>query len=76
MKLPSWLDPYTEPARLRAIWAAVVALLGTLGVVINTDLNGVVEAVIVVVATLVPLLQGESTRAVVSPARGDHDLAA
>jgi Mg/Co/Ni transporter MgtE len=54
-----------EPARLRAIWIAVVALLATAGVSVSADLDAKVTAVIGVLAVLLPLLQGESTRAAV-----------
>jgi Mg/Co/Ni transporter MgtE len=54
-----------EPARLRAIWIAVVALLATAGVSVSADLDAKVTAVIGVLAVLLPLIQGESTRAAV-----------
>ena len=63
---------YVEPARLRAIATAVVALCAALGVVLPFDLPGIAEAAIGVLAVLLPLLQGEVTRAaVVSPQRAD-----
>lgn len=72
MKLPSWLSPYTEPARLRAVWTALAALLAALGLTLSTDLNVAVDAVINVVALVLPLIQGRATRAVVySPATFD-----
>lgn len=72
MKLPDWLNPYTEPARLRSVWAALANLLATLGIAVSVDLNGAVEALIVLVGIAVPLLQGRSTRAAVySPASFD-----
>lgn len=74
MKFPTWLDPYTEPARLRAVWAAVVGLLAALGINLTADYHNAVEALIVLVGVAVPLIQGSSTRAAVhSPA--SHDAA-
>lgn len=76
MKLPDWLHPYTEPARLRAVWAALAALLGALGIVVTQDLHGAVEAAIVLVGVVIPLVQGRSTRAAVySPATHDQAVA-
>lgn len=72
MKLPSWLSPYTEPARLRAVWTALAALLASLGLTLSTDLDVAADAVINLVAVVLPLLQGRSTRAAVfSPATFD-----
>lgn len=63
---------YTEPARLRAIATAVVALATSLGIVLPLDLPGIAEAGIGVLAVVLPLIQGETTRAaVVSPQRAD-----
>lgn len=56
-----------EPARIRAVWTAVVALLLALGVTVSEDIDGAVQAGIVVVAAVLPLIQGEATRAKVSP---------
>lgn len=56
-----------EPARVRAVWVAVVALLVSLGVTVQTDLDSAVQALIVAVFTLLPLVQGETTRAKVVP---------
>lgn len=56
-----------EPARVRAVWVAIVALLVSLGVTISSDLNSAVSALIVAVFTLLPLIQGEATRAKVVP---------
>ena len=58
---------YFEPARVRAIWTAVVALAITLGVSIPADVDGKVTALIGALAVLLPLFQGEATRAVVTP---------
>jgi hypothetical protein len=67
----TWLN-YTEPARLRAIAAAVVALGAALGLTLPFDLPGAVEVILPLLAFLVPLLQGETTRAaVISPRRAD-----
>lgn len=63
---------YTEPSRVRAIVTAVVALAAALGIVLPFDLPGLAEAAIGVLAVVLPLIQGESTRAaVVSPQRAD-----
>ena len=63
-----------EPARVRAVWTAVVALLVAVGVTVNTDVDGAVQALIVAVFTLLPLIQGEATRAKVTPgAKTDAD---
>ena len=56
-----------EPARVRAVWVAVVALAVSLGVTVSTDLDSAVQALIVAVFTLLPLIQGEATRAKVVP---------
>lgn len=56
-----------EPARVRAVWAAVVALALALGVTIREDIDGAVQALIVAVFTLLPLIQGEATRGRVVP---------
>ena len=56
-----------EPARVRAVWVAIVALAVSLGVVVNTDVDSAVQALIVAVFTLLPLLQGEATRRKVTP---------
>lgn len=66
-----WLN-YTEPARIRAIVTAVVALVAALGIVLPFDLPGIAEAAIGVLAVVQALIQGETTRAaVVSPQRAD-----
>ena len=67
--MSDWLDRIRtmEPTRVRAVWVAVVALLVSIGVTINTDLDGAVQALIVAVFTVLPLIQGESTRAKVTP---------
>lgn len=56
-----------EPARLRAVYTAVLAVLATLGITIPTELDGRFVAILSAVAVLLPLLQGESTRAAVTP---------
>lgn len=67
---------YTEPAVLRGIVAALIALLGAVGVTVGTDLSGLADACIVVVSLAVPLVQAATTRAaVVSPATADADVA-
>jgi len=57
-----------EPARVRAVIAAVVGLLASLGVVVSDNLSGAAEAVIIGLLTLLPLALGESIRGKVSPA--------
>lgn len=64
MKL-SWTA--LEPARLRGIAVALVALAAALGLVLPFDLPGIAEAIIGVLAVVLPLVQGELTRAVVVP---------
>lgn len=63
----TWSD-YTEPARIRAVVTAVVQLCGALGITLGFDLPGIAEALIVVLAVALPLIQGETTRAKVTPA--------
>lgn len=67
--MSDWLNRVRElePARVRAVWTSVVALLVAVGVTVNTDVDGAVQALIVAVFTLLPLLQGESTRRKVTP---------
>ena len=57
-----------EPARVRAVVAAVVGLLASLGVVVGSDISGAAEAVLIGSLTLLPLVLGESIRGKVSPA--------
>ena len=58
-----------EPARVRAVWTAVVMLLASAGVVVGTDVDATVTGAIGLVFALLALVQGETTRAVVySPA--------
>lgn len=57
-----WTD-YTEPALLRAVGAAVLQFCGALGITLGFDLPGVIEALIVLLAVLVPIIQGIWTRA-------------
>ena len=75
--MSDWLDRIRtlEPARVRAVWVAVVALLVSIGVTVNTDLDGAVQALIVAVFTVLPLIQGESTRAKVTPVAALEDEA-
>lgn len=56
-----------EPARVRAVWVAVVALLLSLGYTVSADVDGRVQAAIMVLAAVLPLIQGEATRAKVTP---------
>ena len=57
-----WTD-YTEPTLIRAVVAAVLQLCAALGIVLPFDLPGIAEAAIVLLAVLVPLIQGVTTRA-------------
>lgn len=62
-----------EPARLRAIWIAILALAGALGFTIPADVDAKVQGAIIAAAALIPLLQGEWTRsAVYSPATAER----
>ena len=56
--MSNWWDRIRtlEPARVRAVWVAVVALLVSLGVTVQTDLDSAVQALIVAVFTLLPEL--------------------
>jgi len=56
-----------EPARLRAVWAAIIAVAVALGVTVSADVDTAVQAAIVLFAALVPLVQGEATRRKVTP---------
>ena len=56
-----------EPARLRAVWAAIIAVAVALGVTISADTDRAVQAAIVLFAAVIPLVQGESTRRKVTP---------
>lgn len=63
---------YTEPARIRALVTAILALAAALGIVLPFDLPGIADALLLVLAVVLPLIQGETTRnAVVSPQRAD-----
>ena len=62
-----WTDA-TEPARIRAVAAAVIQLCAALGITLGFDLPGIAEALILVLAAVTPLIQGETTRAKVTPA--------
>lgn len=65
----SKFNDYTEPARIRAIVTAIVGLAAALGLTLPIDLPGAAEVLIPVLAFVLPLIQGETTRAVVSPAK-------
>ena len=67
--MSDWLQRVRElePARVRAVWTSIVALLVAVGVTVNADVDGAVQALIVAVFTLLPLLQGEATRRKVTP---------
>ena len=68
-----------EPARLRAVWAAIITVAVALGVTISADTDRAVQAAIVLFAALVPLVQGEATRRKVTPVakleRAERDAA-
>jgi len=59
---------YFEPARVRAVCTAAVALAIALGISVPAQVDGVVTALVAVLSVVLPLLQGELTRAVVTPA--------
>ena len=63
-----FLSNTLEPARLRAAVTAVVQLCAALGIVLPFDLPGIAEAAIALGAFVLPLIQGEWTRAKVVPA--------
>jgi hypothetical protein len=56
---------FREPAVLRGIITALVALAASLGVVVSDDVTGAAEGLIPVVAFVLPLLQSVWTRAAV-----------
>lgn len=61
-----------EPARVRAVWTAVVMLLASAGVTITTEVDATVTGAIGLLFALLALVQGETTRAAVySPATVD-----
>jgi hypothetical protein len=63
-----------EPARVRALWMAIVGLLAAAGIIVSSSYSDAVSAFIVALFTILPVLQGELTRAKVSPvATGDED---
>lgn len=66
-----------EPARARAGWVAVLALLATQGISVSAGVDAKVQLVLGVLAIVVPLVQGEVTRAgVYSPATAERIAAA
>lgn len=69
-----WLR-YFEPARLKAAYVAIVALLLTFGVSIPAGWDERVTAILAALSIIVPLIQGEITRtAVISPATHDTNV--
>lgn len=59
---------YSEPAVLRGIVTALVALAAAIGFVVPANLSGAAEGLIPVLAFVIPLVQSIWTRqAVVSP---------
>ena len=63
---------YIEPARVRAVWTAVVMLLASAGVAMSTDVDATVTGAIGLLFALLALVQGETTRAATySPATVD-----
>lgn len=64
----SYLASY-EPARAKAGWTALIALLATQGISISTGVDGKVQSALAVLSIVLPWVQGELTRrAVYSPA--------
>lgn len=57
---------FTEPAVLRGIVTALLALIASLGFVIPADLSSAAEALIPILAFVVPIAQSLWTRARVS----------
>ena len=66
-RITDWLRHLNriEPARLRAFWVALVALLATVGVTVATDVDAQATAVTGLPAVLLPAGPGETTRAAV-----------
>lgn len=60
---------YLEPARIQAAWFSFVAFAATLGFGVSQNLSKQVIAGIALLAVLLPLIQGERTRARVVPER-------
>jgi len=56
-----------EPARVRAGWTALAAVLVAAGVTVTSDTDARVTGAITALAVLLPIVQGELTRAVVVP---------
>jgi hypothetical protein len=56
---------WTEPAVLRGVITAIIALLASIGVVVSNDVTGAAEGLIPVAAVLIPLAQSLWTRAAV-----------
>jgi hypothetical protein len=56
-----------EPARVRAAWAALVAFATAVGVTVSADVDGKVSAGIAAFFAILAIVQGESTRAKVTP---------
>ena len=56
-----------EPARVRAVWSAVVLLAATLGITVSAEVDGKVVGAIGALSVLIPLVQGLWTRASVVP---------
>ena len=67
--MSDWLAKVSqlEPARVRAVIAAVVGLAASIGIVIDAELSGAIEAIVIGLLTLLPLLLGESIRRKVTP---------
>lgn len=76
--MSEWIERMrrVEPARVRAVWASLAALLAALGVTVSADVDGAVRAGIVAFFAVLPLLQGEATRARVSPASDELEVPA
>lgn len=57
-----------EPARVQAVWRALVGVAAAVGVTVGTDVDGKVTAGITAVYVLLAVTQGEQTRNRVVPA--------
>jgi len=62
-----WTARMWEPARFRAAWTAVLVTLVQLGITVPAGWDAKGVAISTALSVIVPLLQGEATRAVVKP---------
>lgn len=67
--MPRWLRTIlvAEPAMIRAVATSIVAVLVVAGVTTRADADPWIDAVLGLVAAVLPLLQGITTRAAVVP---------